>query len=131
MERLTTLLAAAVLASIHTLAGQQAAPFPSGPLKFSGFSARFGGDGTFALEGPGWPAFKGTWKRDGAEIELLTAGDAAGGCDKAGRYRATLEKGHVTLNLVADACTPRRMILDRSLWRPSDEIVPVPVRRIV
>jgi outer membrane protein assembly factor BamB len=26
---------------------------------------------------------------------------------------------------------PRRMILDRSTWRPSDEVVPVPVRHIV
>jgi len=132
-SRFKVLLMAAVLASIQPVVGQQGAPMPSGPLKFGGFAARFGGDGTFALEGPGWPAFKGTWKRDGGEVELLTAGEAAGGCDRAGRYRVTIEKdnGHVTLEVVADACTPRRMILDRSLWRPSGEIVPVPVRNIV
>src|SRR5260370_32483930 len=107
MKRLTTLLAAAVLASIHTLAGQQAAPIPSEPLKFGGFSARFGGDGTFALEGPGWPAFKGTWKRDGAEIELLTAGGAAGGCHKAGPYPAPVGKGHPTPALRLDPCPPQ------------------------
>jgi outer membrane protein assembly factor BamB len=129
--RFKTLLAAAVLASIHPAAGEQGVPMPSGPLKFAAFSARFGGDGSFALEGPGWPAFKGTWKGEAGEVEILTAGDAAGGCDKAGRYRVTIDNGHVTLDLVADACTPRRMILDRSLWRPSGETVSVPVRKIV
>jgi outer membrane protein assembly factor BamB len=128
------MLLAAVLLSMNPAAGQpQGPPLPAGPLKFAGFSARFGTDGAFALEGPGWPPFKGTWKRQGSEIELLTAGDAAGGCDKAGRYRATVEadKGHVTLDLVSDACAPRRMILDRSSWRPSDEVVTIPVRKIV
>src|SRR5437763_8352031 len=131
--RLKALLAAMLL-SISPAAGQpQGAPLPAGPLKFAGFSARFGTDGSFALEGPGWPPFKGTWKRQGSEIELLTGGDAAGGCDKAGRYRATVDtgKGHVTFDLVDDACTPRRMILDRCSWRPSDEVVPIPVRHIV
>src|SRR5258708_37862599 len=118
MKRFKILLTAAVLASIHPVAGQQGAPIPSEPLKFGGFSARFGGDGTFALEGPGWPAFKGTWKRDGAEVELLTAGDAAGGCDKAVRYSATGDKGHVTRDLVAGALNLRRVTPDRSPSQP-------------
>ena len=131
--RLKALVAAALL-SMNPAAGQpQGTPLPAGPLKFGSFSARFGTDGSFALEGPGWPPFKGTWKRQGGEIELLTSGDAAGGCDKAGRYRATVEaeKGHVTFDLVSDACAPRRMILDRSSWHPSEEVIPVPVRNIV
>jgi outer membrane protein assembly factor BamB len=124
------ILLATMLLSMQAV-GQPSPPIPSEPLKFAGFSARFGGDGTFALQGSGWPAFKGTWKREGGEIEIVTAGDAAGGCDKAGRYRVTVEKGHVTLNLVSDGCMPRRMILDRSLWRPSGEVVAIPERRIV
>jgi outer membrane protein assembly factor BamB len=130
---LKTLFAVALLASANQPAGQRGVSLPAGPLKFGGFSARFGADGIFALEGKGWPPFKGTWKRQGAEIELLTPGDAAGGCDKAGRYRVTLgkTKGHLTLDLVSDACAPRRMILDRSAWRPSDEVVRIPVRKIV
>ena len=130
--RYKALLAAALVVWTHPVAGQQGAPLPSGPLKFAAFSAQFRGDGTFALQGPGWPTFKGTWKRDGGEVEILTP-EAAGGCDKAGRYRVTIDKdkGHVTFDLLSDACTPRRMILDRSRWRPPDEVVPVPVRQIV
>jgi outer membrane protein assembly factor BamB len=131
---LKNLLAIAALAALSAAQAPAPAPppLPSEPLRFGGFSARFGPDGSFALEGAGWPAFKGTWKRVGDEIEIATgAGDAAGGCDKAARYRATVDQAHVTLDLVADPCTPRRMILDRSAWRPADEPVKIPVRNIV
>ena len=125
-------VAVACAASIRSVAGQPAPAMPSEPLKFGGFSARFGRDGAFAIEGPGWPPFKGTWKRDGAEVELLSGGDAAGGCDKAARYRVTVNTAnHVTFDLVSDACTPRRMILDRSTWSPSGEAKVVPIRKIV
>jgi outer membrane protein assembly factor BamB len=131
--RFTTLFAALCLAAMSSVAPQPATPIPSEPLKFAAFSARFGGDGAFAIEGPGWPPFKGTWTRNGGDIELMSGGDAAGGCDKAGRYRVTAGKGkgHVTFDVVSDACTPRRMILDRSEWRPSGEAVIVPERKIV
>ena len=130
MRPLTILLAALLVSGSRTVP-QPAGALPSGLLKFAAFSVRFGGDGAFSLEGPGWPAFKGTWKRDGGEIELLTGGETAGGCDKPARYRTTIDKGHVTLDLVADPCTPRRMILDRSVWRPSGDTVTVPERTIV
>jgi hypothetical protein len=43
------------------VAGQQAAPpISSSPLRFGVFAARFASDGTFSLEGQGWPSFKGT-----------------------------------------------------------------------
>ena len=125
------LLATTAIVAIYGIAGAQGpAPIPSGPLKFAAFSARFGTDGSFAIEGAGWPAFKGTWKREGGDIELLSPG-AAGGCDGAGRYHVTTDKSHVTLAVVTDACVARRMILDGSTWRPSDEIVAVPPRNIV
>ena len=86
---------AALLVAMHQPSGlaqdRPARPMPAEPLKFGGFSARFGADGLFALEGQGWPPFKGTCKREGGEIELQTAGDSAGGCDKAGRYRVTFD----------------------------------------
>jgi outer membrane protein assembly factor BamB len=37
----------------------------------------------------------------------------------------------VTFELVTDLCTPRRMILDRSTWRPAGEADTSPARRIV
>src|SRR6187431_1698383 len=111
--KLTALLAVAVLVSMNPgaappfesaagLAQDRPAPrLPAEPLKFGVFSARFGADGVFALEGQGWPPFKGTWQQRGNEVELLTAGDTAGGCDKAGRYRVTPGSGdgHLTLDL--------------------------------
>jgi outer membrane protein assembly factor BamB len=130
MRPLTLVIAALVLCGSARVA-EQGPALPSGPLKFAAFVARFAADGGFSLEGPGWPAFKGTWKRDGAEIVLLTGGETAGGCDQPGRYRASVDNGHVTLALVADPCMGRRMILDRSLWRPSGEVVSVPERKIV
>ena len=79
--RFKAFLVALSLVSICSVAAQQPAPIPSEPLKFAAFSARFGGDGAFAIEGPGWPPFKGTWTRKGGDIELVSGGDAAGGCD--------------------------------------------------
>ena len=67
-----TLLAVALLVAMTQAAGQPAVPLPAEPLRFGGFSARFGADGLFALEGHGWPPFKGTWKRERNEIELMT-----------------------------------------------------------
>jgi outer membrane protein assembly factor BamB len=120
----------AVLCSpLSASAGQPASSPPSYPLQFAAFAARFGADGAFTLEGPGWPPFKGTWKADGAEIEILTTGPPAG-CDKPGRYRIRTENARTTFDLVSDACMPRRMVLDRSTWRPVGEKDPVPVRKI-
>ena len=42
------------------------APVPTEPIQFGGFSARFAPDGSFELSGAGWPAFRGTWKAEGA-----------------------------------------------------------------
>ena len=104
-------------------------PPPEGPLRFGVFSARFAGDGAFALEGPGWPTFKGTWKIDRRDLEVLTHG-AGEGCDAPGRYRMRRESTRWIFDVVSDPCTPRRMILDRSTWRPAAEPDPLPPRRI-
>jgi outer membrane protein assembly factor BamB len=130
MRPLTLVITAFLLTGPGTRA-QPGPALPSEPLTFAAFAARFGADGRFSLEGAGWPAFNGTWKREGAEIELLTGGETAGGCDRPGRYRASVDNRHVTLALVADPCAPRRMILDRSVWRPAGEVVAVPERKIV
>ena len=110
---------------------------PSSPIVFGAFTATFDANGAFALQGQGWPAFKGTWKdapgtndAKARIVELVTPG-AAGGCDKPARYAYTVAGTRVRFALVADDCVPRRMILDRSEWRPSGEPEPVPERTIV
>ena len=103
---------------------------PSTPLMYGFFTARFAADSTFSLEGQGWPAFNGSWKRDGANVVLDTTG---GGheCTESGRYAVRVNGDRVSLDVVADPCTPRRMILDRSTWRPVGTSEPIPERRIV
>ena len=44
---------------------------PSGPLKFGAFAASFNADGSFHLEGWGWPTMNGAWKLQGDEITLV------------------------------------------------------------
>lgn len=58
---------------------------PSTPLTFGFFTARFDTNGTFTLEGEGWPPFKGTWTLDSAVIVLSTPG--VRDCEAPGRYR--------------------------------------------
>src|SRR5687768_5593425 len=103
---------------------------PSMPLRFAGFSAHFAADGTFTLEGAGWPTFRGTWRAVGGEIEIATTGGPPP-CVTPARYRVRTENARTTLDLVSDECQPRRMILDRSTWRPAAEKDPIPERKIV
>jgi outer membrane protein assembly factor BamB len=109
--------------------GQPDPQVPSGPLAFGMFIARFGSDGTFTLEGRDWSSFKGTWKAEASEIELRTPGEQD--CDGPGRYLVAVQGTRLTLDLVSDACAPRRMVLDHSTWRPSGESDPTPGRRFV
>ena len=108
----------------------QPRPVPDYPVQFAGFTAHFQADGTFSLQGSGWPAFKGTWKAVDDAIEIVTPG-APSGCDREGRYRVTSGDARFTLHLVADDCTERRMVLDRSTWRRVGEKDPLPERKIV
>jgi len=111
--------------------GRQAeASLPQGQMTFGAFQVRFATDHTFVLEGLGWPTFKGTWTRDGPRVELKTPG-MPDGCDVAGRYDVHVEGAHVSFAVVDDGCEPRRMILDRSTWRPVEEKAVMPERHIV
>lgn len=108
---------------------QSAAPsLPTTPLTFGFFTARFAPDGAFRLEGQGWPTFTGTWTLDAGTIELISRG--VRDCDGPGRYRVHVDARRVRFELVSDACTPRRMILNRSVWRPEGEVEAVPERSI-
>jgi outer membrane protein assembly factor BamB len=115
--------------AVVTNGRQTAASIPDTPLAFGAFSAQFRADGTFSLSGEGWPSMRGTWTREGSEIVLRLV-NAPAECAGAARYTVALERRHVTFALVSDACTERRMILDRSEWRPADEALVVPERRI-
>lgn len=109
---------------------QADARLPSHPLKFGVFKARFNPDGTFTLDGDGWPSLGGRWKSGGGEVEVSTAGEVRG-CDKPGRYRFSVDGARVRFDLVSDDCQPRRMILNRSTWAPAAEVRAVARRSIV
>jgi outer membrane protein assembly factor BamB len=135
-HRVCALALVSAIAALVRLAAQQPPAIPSTPLAFGAFTATFDANGTFSLQGPGWPGFKGSYKtgtredgKTGSTIELLTP-DAAGGCDKPARYGYTVQDGHVSFALVADDCVPRRMILDRSEWRPWGEPPRIAERKI-
>src|ERR1043165_5782373 len=106
------------------------ASLPVQPLSFGVFTARFDPAGTFTIEGDRWPKVNGTWKDLGSEVEFLMSG-GPGGCDGPGKYRYETDGKHLSFNLVSDDCKPRQMILDRSTWRPADEVVAKHAREIV
>ena len=103
---------------------------PSTPLNYGFFTARFASDGAFSMQGTGWPTMAGTWKATADEITINTTGGPPE-CAQPGRYKFQLEGTHVKLALVDDACVPRRMILDKSDWRPEGEALKIPERKIV
>lgn len=104
---------------------------PSGPLKFGGFAASFSADGSFHLEGSGWPTMNGTWKLQNGEITLLLPDKPPEGCDGLGRYRVRVTDQHPTFDVVSDDCVPRRMILNGSTWLGAGETKVIPARHIV
>ena len=129
--RAALIVAALIAAAAGTppAAGQTDARLPAEPLTFGVFTAQFDPAGGFTIRGDRWPTFKGSWKQKGDEVELTTEGGPKG-CEGPGRYRVRVEGGRVGFALVADDCTPRRMILDRSAWAPAGEARPEPARRI-
>ncbi|HUE88803.1 MAG TPA: PQQ-binding-like beta-propeller repeat protein [Vicinamibacterales bacterium] len=118
-------LMACALTGAHAVARQS---LPATPITYGFFTAHFAADGAFTLKGDGWPAFAGTWKADAGVLDISTPGVAK--CEAPGRYRYRVESGRVHVDVVADECTPRRMILDRSAWRPLGEPDALAERRI-
>jgi hypothetical protein len=120
-----------LVAAAAGLFGQQPSTrLPSTPLYFGAFVATFERDGTFRLEGQGWPPFRGSWRVEGSTVEIVTPGVKADGCGGTGRYGfVRAATGAVAFQIIDDACRPRRMILDRSTWRLSADAGPTPERR--
>jgi outer membrane protein assembly factor BamB len=126
----TLLLAASAFIVTATIAPIGAAQdIPSSSLHYRAFVIRFAPDGIFSLQGGGWPAFIGTWTREGAEVTVVTKGGPPT-CAGPGRYRVAVDGRRLTLAVVDDECRPRQMILNNSQWYPEGEAPPVPERRI-
>ncbi|HWS53333.1 MAG TPA: hypothetical protein VN228_04380, partial [Pyrinomonadaceae bacterium] len=114
---------AAAAGFVAPAAAQSDVKIPDGPLTFGVFVVQFDPGGTFTLKGDRWPALGGSWKGAGDEIEVSTSGGPEG-CGGPGRYKVRVDGRRVGFDLVADDCTPRRMILDRSIWSPPGEARP-------
>ena len=123
-------MAVTMVAAAGVAGFQASGSLPSTPLHYSSFVATFASDGAFRLQGQGWPTFTGTWTAQQGEVTLVTSGGPEN-CAGHGRYRFVMVGTRVTFSVVTDDCTPRRMILDRSTWRPPGEAEAVPERRIV
>lgn len=106
---------------------------PSNPLSFGVFTARFDPAGTFTIEGSGWPRINGSWTTSGSEVELTMPEIPNGpkNCNGPGKYSYSTDGKNLSFNFVSDACVPRKMILDRSTWRPAGETVARAPREIV
>ena len=103
---------------------------PTGPLVIRAFTLRFDPAGTFTLSGEGWPSMAGTWTVSGREVTLQLR-NGSDDCAGAGRDTFAVDAARVSFNLIADTCTPRRMILDRSQWSPPGVQPAIEARRIV
>jgi outer membrane protein assembly factor BamB len=111
--------------------GQDAnVPMPSGPMVFGMFEAQFATNGTFRIEGKDWDTLRGSWKINGAQLELLPM-ESPPDCAVSGRYNLHVEGTHVRFEAVSDSCAARRMVLDQSSWRPAGEAKTITARRIV
>jgi outer membrane protein assembly factor BamB len=115
--------------AVGVVSAHQQATLPAGQLAFGAFLGEFAPDGTFVIAGQGWPKLAGTWKANGSRLELVLASPPTG-CAEPGQYEYKVAGSKVTFTVVADSCTARRMILDRSTWRPASESEPVPARRL-
>src|SRR5215467_9855848 len=104
---------------------------PAGPLKFGGFVARFNADGSFHLEGWGWPTMNGRWELQGDEITLLLPDKPPQGCEGPGQYRVRVANQHPAFIAISDDCRPRRMILNGSTWIPAGETKVIEARHIL
>jgi PQQ-like domain len=124
--RLTFVVAACAV--YGALAAAQPASIPSTALTYGFFTIQFSTGGTFVLKGEGWPTFTGTWTSDGQHVDINTPGIRD--CDAQARYRYERRDSRLALTLVNDGCVPRRMILDRSTWRPVGEAETIPQRVI-
>ena len=131
-----TVLSAAVAKS--RLDAQQAVKsMPSGVLEYMTYTARFVSDGRFEIAGTiedmGSFRFDGDWSLTGDRLDLRGSLDADAArlfamtgmpaeamvCAGTASYRVGSEGANVTFDALSDTCAPRRLVLDRTRWRPA------------
>src|SRR5215204_5748126 len=93
-------------------------PFPSLQLHYGSYAIRFAADGTLQIEGKEWKPFIGTWTAEGNELTVRTSGGIRDCGDAIGRYRFLVDRMTVRLDVIADECNARRMVLRDSTWDP-------------
>jgi outer membrane protein assembly factor BamB len=125
------MLLTSLTAIVHLGAQSRSVQLPTGPLKFGGFAASFNADGSFRLEGWGWPTMNGTWTLQGYEIALVLPDKPPKGCDGPGKYRVRVQDQHPAFDVISDDCVPRRMILNGSTWMGAGEAKVIPGRHIL
>lgn len=119
---------------------------PTGRLMFRASSLEFRADGTFTLQsvldGFGEVHAAGTWKQAPGRVDLVGFKVIAGlellhavsvpldGCDDTGQYRFEVSAKQLRLSMMADACAPRGMFLDKTRWAPPGEPNPGPPRTV-
>ncbi len=121
----------ALLCAGSGVAAQQGSEtaIPHGRLQYGAFLGQFAADGTYSVQGDGWPPLAGNWALDGGTLEL-TWTDGTTGCTDAGRYRVERSGGELRLTAIEDVCRPRNMILNNSSWLPEGTVIEDPPREI-
>ena len=120
---LLTLTAALLLAAAQS-------PLPAESLHYGRFRIQFGADGTLVIDGHEWKPFNGHWTVEGNELTVRTSGGVRDCGDTVGRYRFRIDGTSLSLDLIADECGNRRMVLRESTWRPAGSTVPAVERKI-
>jgi outer membrane protein assembly factor BamB len=103
---------------------------PAESLHYGRFRILFRADGTLLIDGHEWKPFTGHWTVEGNELTVRTSGGVRDCGDIAGRYRFRIDGTSLSLDLIADECGNRRMVLRDSTWRPAGSTVPAVERRI-
>ena len=124
------LIACTLAACLITASPSAQQSLPTGPLVIRAFTLHLDPAGTFTLSGDGWPSMAGTWSHERPRVTFQLKNGPAD-CSGAGRYTFSVAGERVGFALVADACTVRRMILDRSEWSPPGVQAAIEPRRIV
>jgi outer membrane protein assembly factor BamB len=131
VARRTCLISLTYALAWFSVAGaRQAVSIPDIPLTFGAFTAQFRSDGTFSLSEKGESPFRGRWSVEAGEMRL-SVDDPQKLCADSGRYGVAADGARLSFTLVADNCQLRRMIFDKSEWRPASETQAVPERRLV